>query len=110
MNLNINFTDALVKKVNELKVAENSPNLKLRLFVQGGGCAGLQYGFTFEEKANDDDFVINKNGLDILVDSVSVQYLDGAEVDYNDDDLNAQFVIRNPHVQTGCGCGKSFGI
>lgn len=102
------FTDAAVGKVRELLIEEGSPELKLRVFVQGGGCSGFQYGFTFDELINDDDTIIDKDGVQLLVDAMSFQYLVGAEIDYKDDLDGAQFVIRNPNATTTCGCGSSF--
>ncbi|MGE8548679.1 iron-sulfur cluster insertion protein ErpA [Alcaligenes sp. WGS1538] len=104
------FTDAAVEKVRELLIEEGSPELKLRVFVQGGGCSGFQYGFTFDELVNDDDTIIDKDGVQLLVDAMSFQYLVGAEIDYKDDLDGAQFVIRNPNATTTCGCGSSFTV
>ncbi|GHC48392.1 putative iron-sulfur cluster insertion protein ErpA [Alcaligenes pakistanensis] len=102
------FSDSAVEKVRELLIEEGSPELKLRVFVQGGGCSGFQYGFTFDELVNDDDTIIDKGGVQLLVDAMSFQYLVGAEIDYKDDLDGAQFVIRNPNATTTCGCGSSF--
>ena len=104
------FTDAAAGKVAELVAEEGNPDLKLRVFVQGGGCSGFQYGFTFDEVANDDDTKMEKNGVTLLIDAMSLQYLVGAEIDYKDDLEGAQFVIRNPNAQTTCGCGSSFSV
>jgi len=102
------FSDAAAAKVKELLADEANPQLKLRVFVQGGGCSGFQYGFTFDETVNDDDTTILKEGVELLVDPMSFQYLVGAEIDYKDDLDGAQFVIRNPNANTTCGCGSSF--
>ena len=102
------FSDAAAAKVKELLAEEANPGLKLRVFVQGGGCSGFQYGFTFDETVNDDDTTILKEGVELLVDPMSFQYLVGAEIDYKDDLDGAQFVIRNPNANTTCGCGSSF--
>lgn len=102
------FSDAAAAKVKELLAEEANPELKLRVFVQGGGCSGFQYGFTFDETINDDDTTIEKEGVELLVDPMSFQYLVGAEIDYKDDLEGAQFVIRNPNANTTCGCGSSF--
>ena len=102
------FSDAAAAKVKELLEEEANPALKLRVFVQGGGCSGFQYGFTFDETVNDDDTTIQKEGVELLVDPMSFQYLVGAEIDYKDDLDGAQFVIRNPNATTTCGCGSSF--
>ncbi|MBB5215859.1 iron-sulfur cluster insertion protein ErpA [Parapusillimonas granuli] len=104
------FTDAAAAKVKELLDEEGNPDLKLRVFVQGGGCSGFQYGFTFDETVNDDDTAIDKAGVQLLVDPMSFQYLVGAEIDYKDDLEGAQFVIRNPNANTTCGCGSSFAV
>jgi iron-sulfur cluster insertion protein len=102
------FTDAAAGKVGELIREEANPNLKLRVFVSGGGCSGFQYGFTFDEKIEDGDFCVEKHGVQLLVDPMSAQYLMGAEIDYKEDLQGAQFVIRNPNAKTTCGCGSSF--
>jgi iron-sulfur cluster insertion protein len=102
------FTDAAAGKVGELIRDEANPNLKLRVFVSGGGCSGFQYGFTFDEKIEDGDFCIENRGVQLLVDPMSAQYLMGAEIDYKEDLQGAQFVIRNPNAKTTCGCGSSF--
>jgi iron-sulfur cluster insertion protein len=104
------FTDAAAAKVGQLIQEESNPNLKLRVFIQGGGCSGFQYGFTFDENEGDGDTRIEKSGVTLLVDPMSVQYLQGAEIDYREDLNGAQFVIRNPNASTTCGCGSSFGV
>ncbi|MFN3885741.1 MAG: iron-sulfur cluster insertion protein ErpA [Aquabacterium sp.] len=104
------FTDAAAGKVAELVAEEGNPDLKLRVFVQGGGCSGFQYGFTFDEIVNEDDTKMEKNGVTLLIDAMSLQYLVGAEIDYKDDLEGAQFVIRNPNATTTCGCGSSFSV
>ena len=102
------FTDSAAAKVSQLIDEEGNPDLKLRVFVQGGGCSGFQYGFTFDEEINEDDSVMEKNGVKLLIDAMSYQYLVGAEIDYKDDLQGAQFVIKNPNAGTTCGCGSSF--
>ncbi|MDB6087054.1 MAG: iron-sulfur cluster insertion protein ErpA [Gammaproteobacteria bacterium] len=102
------FTDAAAGKVGELIRDEANPNLKLRVFVSGGGCSGFQYGFTFDEKLEEGDFCVENRGVQLLVDPMSAQYLMGAEIDYKEDLQGAQFVIRNPNAKTTCGCGSSF--
>ncbi len=102
------FTDSAAAKVRELVEEEGNPELKLRVFVQGGGCSGFQYGFTFDEAVNDDDTQMAKNGVTLLIDAMSLQYLTGAEIDYKEDLQGAQFVIKNPNATTTCGCGSSF--
>lgn len=104
------FTDNAAKKVKELIEEEGSPDLKLRVFVSGGGCSGFQYGFTFEEEVNDDDTQVQKDTVTLLIDPMSLQYLMGAEIDYQDSLQGSQFVIRNPNAQTTCGCGSSFSV
>jgi iron-sulfur cluster insertion protein len=104
------FTDAAASKVNELIQEENNPNLKLRVFISGGGCSGFQYGFTFDENIEDGDSHIENQGVILIVDPMSVQYLMGAEIDYTEDLSGAQFVIRNPNASTTCGCGQSFTV
>lgn len=104
------FTDAAASKVRELIEEEGNPNLKLRVFVQGGGCSGFQYGFTFDEDVNEDDTTLDKGGVQLLIDSMSFQYLMGAEIDYKDDISGSQFVIKNPNATTTCGCGSSFSV
>ncbi|MCC7006649.1 MAG: iron-sulfur cluster insertion protein ErpA [Ottowia sp.] len=104
------FTDSAANKVKQLISEEGNPALKLRVFVQGGGCSGFQYGFTFDEEVNEDDTTIDKSGVVLLVDSMSYQYLVGAEIDYKEDLNGAQFVIKNPNASTTCGCGSSFSV
>lgn len=106
----IHFTDSACAKVRELVAEEGNPALKLRVFVTGGGCSGFQYGFTFDEIANDDDTSIEREGVTFLVDPMSYQYLVGAEIDYQDNLEGSQFVIRNPNATTTCGCGSSFTV
>jgi iron-sulfur cluster insertion protein len=104
----LNFTDSAAAKVADLIAEEGNPELKLRVFVQGGGCSGFQYGFTFDDAVNEDDTSFEKNGVTLLVDSMSFQYLVGAEIDYKEDINGSQFVIKNPNATTTCGCGSSF--
>lgn len=102
------FTDAAANKVKQLIEEEKNDNLKLRVFVSGGGCSGFQYGFTFDEELQDGDTAVENAGVTLLVDPMSFQYLMGAEIDYSEGLEGAQFVIRNPNAQTTCGCGSSF--
>lgn len=102
------FTDAAAAKVKALIDEEGNAELKLRVFVSGGGCSGFQYGFTFDEAVNEDDTSMEKNGVTLLIDPMSYQYLVGAEIDYQEGIEGAQFVIKNPNAQTTCGCGSSF--
>ncbi|MEK9687941.1 MAG: iron-sulfur cluster insertion protein ErpA [Gammaproteobacteria bacterium] len=104
----INFTSSAAGKVRELIDKEGNTDLKLRVYIQGGGCSGFQYGFTFDESAQDGDSEIITDGVSLLVDPMSVQYLKGAEIDFKEDLSGAQFVIRNPNASTTCGCGSSF--
>jgi iron-sulfur cluster insertion protein len=104
------FTDAAARKVQELINEEDNPELMLRVFVSGGGCSGFQYGFTFDEKKEDGDSSVVNQGVTLVVDPMSVQYLMGAEIDYKEDLQGAQFVIRNPNAATTCGCGSSFTV
>lgn len=106
----IEVTESAANKIADLLAEENNPELKLRTFVQGGGCSGMQYGFTFDEIQNEDDFEIHKPGVTILIDSMSMQYLTGATIDYKEDLIGSQFVIQNPNAETTCGCGSSFSI
>lgn len=106
----IELKPAAVEKVRELIAEEGNPDLKLRIFVQGGGCSGFSYGFTFDEIAAEDDFDLDFSGVHLLVDSMSSQYLQGAQVDYVDDLTGAQFTIKNPNATTTCGCGSSFSV
>ncbi len=104
----LNFTDSAANKVKGLIEEEQNDNLKLRVFVSGGGCSGFQYGFTFDEDINDGDTTVEKNGVKLLIDPMSFQYLVGADIDYTEGLEGSQFVIRNPNAKTTCGCGSSF--
>ncbi|WP_137938002.1 iron-sulfur cluster insertion protein ErpA [Chitinivorax sp. B] len=104
------FTDNAAAKVKELILEEGNPELKLRVFVTGGGCSGFQYGFTFDEMMNEDDTALDKDGVTLLIDPMSYQYLVGAEIDYTEGIEGSQFVIRNPNAQSTCGCGSSFSV
>jgi iron-sulfur cluster insertion protein len=104
------FSDSAAIKVRELIAEENNEALKLRVFISGGGCSGFQYGFTFDENIEDGDTVVEKEGVKLLIDPMSIQYLAGAEIDYSEGIEGAQFVIRNPNAATTCGCGSSFTV
>jgi len=106
----ISFTDDAASKVMQLIIEEENNNLKLRVFISGGGCSGFQYGFTFDELVNEDDTVIEKNGVKLLVDPMSFQYLIGAQIDYQENLNGAQFIIKNPGAASTCGCGSSFSV
>ena len=104
------LTPSAVTKLQELFVEENNPNIKLRVFVQGGGCSGFKYGFTFDEDQAEDDFDFAAGDVRVLVDSMSMQYLQGANIDYQESLQGASFVINNPQATTTCGCGSSFAV
>lgn len=104
------FTDSAATKVKNLIAEEGNPLLKFRAYITGGGCSGFQYGFTFDETQNEDDFVLEKQGVVLLVDPMSFQYLVGAEIDYVSDVNGERFIIRNPNAKTTCGCGSSFSV
>ena len=104
------LTDNAVNKIKDLIAEENNPNINLRVYVQGGGCSGMQYGFTFDEEINEDDTQVKKNDCTILVDSISLQYLKDAEIDYTESLQGSQFKIHNPDAKASCGCGSSFAV
>jgi iron-sulfur cluster insertion protein len=110
MDQPIEITEAAATQIAELMLDENNPNLKLRIFVQGGGCSGMQYGFEFAEEINEDDMVLEKNNVKMLVDAMSFQYLTGAKIDYKESIMGSSFSIENPNAQTSCGCGSSFSV
>lgn len=104
------FSEAAAKKVASLIQEEGNPGLKLRVYISGGGCSGFQYGFEFDESQSEDDLALQRDGVTLLVDPLSLQYLMGAEVDYRESLQGSQFVIRNPNAKTTCGCGSSFSV
>jgi iron-sulfur cluster insertion protein len=106
----ITVSQSATAKIQDILAEENNPALKLRVFVQGGGCSGMQYGFTLDDVQNEDDWDLDVDGVRILVDSMSGGYLQGAEIDYKDDVMGASFTIKNPNAQTTCGCGSSFSL
>jgi len=106
----ITITESALEKVRDILAEENNPQIKLRTFVQGGGCSGFSYGFTLDEEQNEDDFVIDNNGIIVLIDSMSMQYLQGATIDYKEELMGSSFTIQNPNAQTTCGCGSSFSV
>jgi iron-sulfur cluster insertion protein len=106
----IGFTEAAANKLKSLVSEEKNPNLKLRVFVSGGGCSGFQYGFEFDENINDDDIKVEKNGATIVIDTMSAQYISGATVDYEEGLEGSRFVVNNPNATSTCGCGASFSI
>lgn len=106
----IDITESAKDKIVGLLSEENNPLLNLRTFVQGGGCSGFSYGFTFDEEVNEDDFEVNLDGFKVLIDAMSMQYLQGATIDYKEEIMGSQFVIKNPNAQSTCGCGSSFSV
>jgi iron-sulfur cluster insertion protein len=104
----LTVTEAAQTKISDILLEENNPSLKLRMYVQGGGCSGMSYGFTLDEEQNEDDFEIPIISTSVLIDAMSMQYVSGATIDYKDDLSGSQFVIKNPNAQTTCGCGSSF--
>jgi iron-sulfur cluster insertion protein len=107
----IDITETAKQKVIDLLIDENDPNLKLRTFVQGGGCSGFQYGFTFDDTQNEDDFeIMLDDKYKVLIDAMSMNYMHGAVIDYTEDVMGSQFSIKNPNAQTSCGCGSSFSV
>ena len=106
----ITITENVDTKVSSILKEENDPTARLRVFVQGGGCSGMSYGFTLETEQNEDDFVIEQQGVKYLVDAMSMQYLQGSVIDYKEDIEGSNFVIKNPNAETSCGCGSSFSV
>jgi iron-sulfur cluster insertion protein len=106
----ITITENVDTKVSEILQEEGNAEAGLRVFVQGGGCSGMQYGFTLETEQNEDDFVIEQQGVKYIIDAMSMQYLEGAVIDYKEDLQGANFMISNPNAQTSCGCGSSFSV
>jgi iron-sulfur cluster insertion protein len=106
----LNISDAVVSKVGDMLAEENDPNLRLRIFVTGGGCSGFQYGFSFDDTVKEDDLEVTKGAVRVLVDAMSLQYLMGADIDYEDSLEGSRFVIRNPNASSTCGCGSSFSV
>jgi iron-sulfur cluster insertion protein len=106
----ITITESARTKIIDLLSEENNPDIALRTFVQGGGCSGFSYGFTFDEEHNEDDFEVDVGVFKVLIDATSMQYLQGAEIDYKEELMGASFTINNPNAQTSCGCGSSFSV
>jgi len=106
----ITITESAQAKITDILAEEDNPNIKLRMFVQGGGCSGFSYGFTLDEMKNEDDFEFEAGSTSVLVDSMSAQYLQGAEVDYVESLMGSEFKIKNPQATTTCGCGSSFSV
>ena len=110
METDLKISSSAVERVNQLLAGKDNPDLKLRVYIQGGGCSGFQYGFQFDDAAQEDDVEIEEEGIRILVDMLSLQYLGGAEIDYKDDIMGSRFLVNNPNASTTCGCGSSFSI
>lgn len=111
MNANdVRITEDALQRVGQLIAQKENPGLKLRVYIQGGGCSGFQYGFQLDEQANDDDVTIESEGVEVVIDPLSLQYLAGAEIDYKDDLQGSRFIVNNPNASTTCGCGSSFSI
>lgn len=110
MHADLKISSEAVTRINELLASKNNPDLMLRVYIQGGGCSGFQYGFQFDENRQDDDVFVEQEGIKVLVDMLSLQYLGGAEIDYKDDIMGSRFLVNNPNASTTCGCGSSFSI
>ncbi|MDE0097399.1 MAG: iron-sulfur cluster insertion protein ErpA [Gammaproteobacteria bacterium] len=110
MQTDLSISAAAVERVNQLLSSKDNPDLMLRVYIQGGGCSGFQYGFQFDESAQEDDIAIEQSGIRILVDMLSLQYLGGAEIDFKDDLIGSRFLVNNPNASATCGCGSSFSI
>ncbi len=110
MQTDLTISGDAVNRINELLAAKNNPDLMLRVYIQGGGCSGFQYGFQFDENPQQDDITLEKKGITVLVDMLSLQYLTGAEIDYKDDIMGSRFLVNNPNASATCGCGSSFSI
>ena len=106
----LTLTDSAKEKIKDILYDEGNPNLSLRTFVQGGGCSGFSYGFTLDEEQNDDDFIVPLDEFKVVVDAMSMQFLQGAEIDYKEELMGSSFVIKNPNASNTCGCGSSFGV
>lgn len=110
MQTDLKISDDAVTRINQLLATKDNPDLKLRVFIQGGGCSGFQYGFQFDQDKQEDDIAIQQGEIQVLVDMLSLQYLGGAEIDYKDDLMGSRFLVNNPNAQTTCGCGSSFSV
>ena len=110
MQIDLKISPDAVTRVRQLLTSKDNPDVMLRVYIQGGGCSGFQYGFQFDEDAQEDDISIEQDGIKILVDMLSLQYLGGAEIDYKDDIMGSRFLVNNPNASTTCGCGSSFSI
>ena len=110
MQTNLKISDGAVDRINQLLSTKDNPDLMLRVYIQGGGCSGFQYGFQFDEEQQEDDISIEQSGIKVVIDMLSLQYLGGAEIDFKDDLMGARFLVNNPNAATTCGCGSSFSI
>lgn len=110
MQSDLKISSSAVERVNQLLRNKDNPDLMLRVFIQGGGCSGFQYGFQFDDAKQDDDIAIEQSGVQVVVDMLSLQYLGGAEIDFKDDIMGSRFLVNNPNASTTCGCGSSFSI
>ncbi len=110
MQSDLKISNDAISRINQLLETKDNPDLMLRVYIQGGGCSGFQYGFQFDENQQDDDIAVEHDGIKVLVDMLSLQYLDGAEIDYKDDLMGSRFLVNNPNASTTCGCGSSFSI
>lgn len=110
MQTDLTISGSAVARINQLLADKSEPGLKLRVFIRGGGCSGFQYGFQFDRDRQEDDVAIERGGVEVLVDMLSLQYLGGAEIDYRDDLMGSRFLVNNPNASTTCGCGSSFSI
>ena len=110
MQTDLTISNDAVTRINQLLASKDNPDLMLRVFIQGGGCSGFQYGFEFDESQQDDDIAIEQSGIRVVIDMLSLQYLGGAEIDFKDDIMGSRFLVNNPNASTTCGCGSSFSI
>ena len=110
MQTDLSISDQAVERINQLLATKDNPDLMLRVYIQGGGCSGFQYGFQFDESQQEDDIAIEQSGIKLVVDMLSLQYLGGAEIDFKDDIMGSRFLVNNPNASATCGCGSSFSI
>ena len=110
MQTDLSISDQAVDRINQLLATKDNPDLMLRVYIQGGGCSGFQYGFQFDESQQEDDIAIEQSGIKLVVDMLSLQYLGGAEIDFKDDIMGSRFLVNNPNASATCGCGSSFSI
>ena len=110
MQADLSISDQAVNRINQLLASKDNPDLMLRVYIQGGGCSGFQYGFQFDENKQEDDIAIEQSGIKLVVDMLSLQYLGGAEIDFKDDIMGSRFLVNNPNASATCGCGSSFSI